>query len=192
MAGLEHELRSKLFRAFCPDSLVLGEFELGSIKGKQADEIRKHLMECPHCRREIEQLRGYLSGLSQDIEYSLGEQVKIWIARRLPAPGGPALAPAFGVRGEQENVLRYQAGSVELTLEIQEDPQKAGLKVLLGLVTGMETDGLRAFAWQAGKLAAQAPVDELGNLIVSGLSAGVYDLILSGGPVEIHVQEVTI
>jgi hypothetical protein len=136
-----------------------------------------------------------LTELAPELEISLAGRVKIWIARLVPDGGwgnGSAPMPAFAVRGGENGPLIYQAGDAQLTIEVQDDLEKPGHRSILGLVFGADLTDMQAYLWQESKGVAAVDVDELGNFIISGLAPGVYELILSGPAVEIHVQELTI
>jgi hypothetical protein len=143
---------------------------------------------------ELERLRTFLSGVVSDVDYSFSERVMIWIARllRTPDEGGPGLAPAFGLRGDADKLLFYQAGDAHLTLEIQDDPESPGRKSVLGLVLGIDPSKLEARLWQNEQPFATTPVDELGNFVFSSLEPGHFELIISGPRIEIHVQDLAV
>ncbi len=189
MAELESNLKTTLYRITCPDSLELGEYNLGMMDPKRTAVIQRHLGECPRCTQELSLLKSYLESLAPDLETSLVERVKIWIAQLIPQPAG-GLSPALGLRGERGVILHYQAGEAQLTLEAQDGP--FGRKTLFGLLLGLDTAGFQAHLWQAGEKLAQTEVDDLGNFILEGIQPGKYELILSGPQAEIHVQDVVV
>jgi hypothetical protein len=190
----EDRLAAALFRITCPDAIELGEYHLGMMAGRQAEEIAHHLQTCPHCKRELAQLAHYLDQVSPDLDYTLAERIKIWIAERIPdtTSSEAALSPAFAVRGGENGPLMFEAGDAQLTIEIQDDPEKPGQKSILGLVLGSDEPALQAHLWQEGLLVKTVNVDELGNFTIMGLAPGLYDLILSGASFEIHVQALQI
>lgn len=194
MAVMDKKMTSMLYRALCPSPTELGEYELKMLSGKQARIVEAHLLICPHCRQELNTLRTYLKDLSPDLEFSFVERVKVWVATLLPGrgEGGGALDLAFGLRGDPGNVSSYQAGDALLTLEVQPDPAQPERKALLGLVTGVDTSGMSAALWREGERIAESNLDELGNLMFQELESGVYDLILHGPEVEIHVHDVSV
>lgn len=194
MTGTEAKIKSMLFRKFCPDSTELGEYHLGMLSKDRAALITQHLGECSHCTRELGQLQDFLGALETDIEAGLADRIKIWIAELLTdkTAGSPGFTPAFGLRGEPERSLSYQAGDAQLTLEIQEDTDMPGRSSILGLVTGIDLNGLEVFLLHAGQRLVSAIVDDLGNFILPGLSSGQYDLILSGPGLEIHIPALAI
>ena len=60
LAGLQSRLISRLYRATCPDSEILGEFHLGLLPDQQARAIEAHLRDCSPCVHELVQLRDFL------------------------------------------------------------------------------------------------------------------------------------
>lgn len=187
MDFIERNLSAYLYRITCPSSEVLGEYHLNMLPNEKTEAIRQHLTTCPHCTRELTQLEAYLSELAPELDFTVQERVKIWIARLLPAPG-PALKPAFALRGETKGPLMFEAGNYQLTLEIQDDPANPGLRTILGLVLGGAERLERVALWQDGRSIQETTIDDLGNFVFSGVEPGSYDLILSQRAAEIHVQ----
>jgi hypothetical protein len=77
-------------------------------------------------------------------------------------------------------------------IEIQDDVEQMGLKTLLGLVTGLESNGFTIQMSQQDQVIATTLVDEIGNFAIHHLSPGHYKLILSSPSVEIHVQSLPV
>jgi hypothetical protein len=96
------------------------------------------------------------------------------------------------VRGAEEGPAIFQAGEVQIALEVQDDADRPGLQVLLGLVTGAEAAGWTVSLWRDEQLVAETEVDDLGNLFFGGLEQGSYELIVSGPEAEIHIQNLDI
>jgi len=203
LTRLQDRLTAQLYRVTCPSPLELGEYHLGMLPRDQAVTVARHLAECPRCAREVAQLKDYLTELAPTLEPSLLEQVKgrvkVLVAHLVN--GGleaglltqPALAPAYaGIRGEEGEPFLYQADDVQIATEVQDDAERPGRKVLLGLVIGMDTSGVKAHLWQADQRLAVVPVDELGNFVIPSLAPGSYELILSGPEVEIHIQDLEV
>ena len=191
LARFQHRLTAQLYRLTCPSSMKLGEYDLDLLPRDQAAVVARHLAECPHCTREVAQLRDYLTDMAPTLELGplerVREQVKVLVARLVSGgPGGrplkrPALAPAYaGVRGEEEGPYVYQAGDVQIAIGVQ------------GLVIGTEAGVVKAHLWQADQRVAAVPADELGNFVIPNLASGTYELILSGPEVEIHVPELQV
>jgi hypothetical protein len=200
LAGLEDRLTTQLYRIDCPSPSDLGEFHLGMLPAAQAEAVRRHLGECPHCWREIAQLESYLTDLAPTLEPGplehVVERVRVWVARlvgRGPL-GQPALSPAFAsVRGGEQEPLIYEAGEVQVIIEIQEDVDQPDYRTILGLVIGLTpSQELKAHLWTAEQRLATVPVDELGNFILPNVRCGRYELMLSGPEIDIHIQDLEI
>ena len=206
LARLQDHLTARLYRIACPSPTELGEHHLDVLPRDRTAAMAQHLAECPHCAREVAQLKGYLAELAPSLELGplerVKERVRVLVARLVNGGLGggllnqPALAPAYaGVRGEhgeKEGPYLYQADGVQVAIEVQDDAGRPGRKVILGLVVGAEPGGLKVHLWQADQRVAVVPVDELGNFVIPDLALGSYELILSGPEVEIHIQELRI
>jgi hypothetical protein len=177
----------------------LGEYHLGVLLRDQMTSVAQHLVECPHCSREIAQLRDYMAQPIPTPELNPLESIKVRVARlvsggqRIGLEGASDLAPGFaGLRGEEQGLYLYQANDVQIAVEIQDDARQRGHKALLGLVTGMDTHELSAHLWQIKRRVATTLVDDLGNFVIPNLAPGNYMLILRGPEEEVHVREMEI
>jgi hypothetical protein len=201
LAQLEGRLTTQLYRVTCPSPHELGEYHLDVLPDAQMDAIRQHLDECPHCRREVAQLEGYLAELAPTREpgplQQVVERVRVVVARLAGGGSGggwPGQLALAGVRGDESDVpLVYQAGETQVIVEIETDAERPDRKTVLGLVIGPEPESLlQAHLWHASQRVATAPVDELGNFVLPGLLPGAYELILAGPDLEIHIQHVQV
>jgi hypothetical protein len=201
-------MTDQLYRITCLSSHELGEYYLGLLPPDKEAAAAHHLAECPHCASEIVQLQEYLEALEPDLEFSLRERVKVWVARLVdatqldfPEPGffGPSPSPAYaGTRGQEDELHIYQANDVQIAIEVQDDAEQPEHKTLIGLITGSKAPcRFKAHLWRASQCVATVMVDELGNLAIPGLEPDTYELILSGpgqagAEVEIHIQNLQV
>lgn len=199
LAGLQDCLTVALYRLACPSSLELGEYHLNVLSRDRVAVVAQHLAECPHCTREVALLKDYLDGLIAELELKPLRQFKVLVAQLvrvgqgIARSGTPALVPAYrGEHGEEKGPRLYQADDIQVSIEIQDDAERQDRKVLLGLVTEMDTHELKAHLWQADQLVTTAFVDDLGNFVIADLTPGNYELILSNSGVEIHIQSLEI
>ncbi|MDY7078766.1 MAG: zf-HC2 domain-containing protein [Chloroflexota bacterium] len=203
LACLQNCLTTQLYRITCPSPVELGEYHLGMLPQDRMAAVDQHLSECPHCTREGAQLKDFLADLKPDLEPGPLEQIKrqirVLVARLVNGElkddllVQPTLSPAYaGVRGEREEPYLYQADDVQIAVEVQDDAERPGRKVILGLVLRAESDGLEVHLWRAEQRVAVVSVDELGNFVIPDLAPGSYELILSGLEVEIHIQELQV
>ncbi len=192
-------LLSALYRSDCPPSLEIGEFRSGLLAASDRARVAAHLTTCPHCTRELRDLDRFLAQTDAptlpERVAALQGQVKVLIARlangfSLTQPG---LAPAFaGLRGDYSEALTYQAAEYRVICEVDQDEQQMQRRVLTGLVTGPQAALTSAHLWRDGQVSAQASIDSFGNFEFPHLEPGDYELILSGGDTEIHVQSLPI
>lgn len=203
LAQWQGELTARLYRFACPTPLELGEYHLGTLARDRSQAIAGHLAGCPHCTRELVDLEDYLHQVAPSLEPArlelIKEQIRVIVARLVSgagAPGpltGPSLAPAFaGLRGAEEGPYLYEAGEIQIAVEVQDDTTRPGGKAILGLVMGAEPIGGLALLWQAEQQVAEAPVDELGNFVIPDLDPGSYQLILSSPQVEVHIHDLQV
>ena len=126
LARMENHLKAQLFRVDCPEAMELGEYQLGLLNRKRSKGIEQHIKECPHCARELDQLRAFLQeGMPQAKETWLNG-VKVLIARLLgetqesSMQGGLALSPVYvSLRGESRRPMTLEADGVLIMLEFQ-------------------------------------------------------------------------
>lgn len=199
LAEQERQLAAGLYRADCPPPLRLGDYCLRRLPAEERRAVDRHLASCPHCVEEVEAIGRYLDALSAELETGLVERARLLIARLVSgrgdagrggaeastAFGAPALA---GVRGGEQEPLLYEAGAIQISLDVQEDGKRPGRRTILGLVLDDEAGGWQAGLWHEGERVAEADVDELGNFVLSGLEPGGYDLVIGRPNVEILVQ----
>lgn len=189
LAKMQNRLKAKLYRHDCPDPLQLGEYHLGLLSRRRAREINSHLAKCLHCSAELAGMKTFLAEEPAGAQPGLGERARVLVARLLsgPAEGLAGQAPAFGLRGESQGILLYEAGEVQVALEIQPDASRPDEMTLLGLITGMEAGQAQVRLVRGGEEAGLAQVDELNNFIFEGLARGEYELIITSPTLELHI-----
>ncbi len=193
MSRFEKHLQTALYRAFCPDSIILGEYYLGILDEEQASQIRKHLRDCQRCQQELNQLESFLREHSRDIELSPLEHVRQLIARLVDTGSSSTLAPAFqGVRGSEAKILSYQAEGYQITLDIQDDLEHAGHKAIYGLLLGPDPQQFEARLIDEGASLALVKVDLYGNFWFDSIPPGSYTLLLTGPLDEIRIDELNL
>ena len=145
IAQSEKLLSGLLFRINCLSSDELQDYHFNFLPASQMAAFTRHLQSCPHCTRELTTLARFLA--------SEPEQIVGWMPNNAPAnqpsmPGASAhnllqriqtvlanvlqggqgshggMTPAFGaMRGSDNNQPLYQAGDLQIGIDIQPDPQ---------------------------------------------------------------------
>ncbi len=198
LARFQSQLKALFYRMECPPSLELGEYALRMLPSSRALQIRAHVDRCPHCAQELAQMERFLAApLIQDWLREGVEKVKVFIARLVgglsPAGNPGEVSLAFGsLRGDEEEPLIYQVNDTQIVLEIQDDPDHPGKKILLGLITGSEQPMFTVRLQDREHTPATAHVDEIGNFAFSQLHPGAYKLVIAGEGMEIHIPQLRI
>jgi anti-sigma factor RsiW len=194
MANMEEGLRRTLYRAFCPDSMELDDYLLGELSRQRTAFIRTHLKECPHCRRELEQMQAFLKETRPNLELNLVERARVLIARLVKPSDVSGLSPALqGVRGGEGKVLTYESEGMKVILDIQTDPERADLRIIIGVLVGAEEAGdFQAQLLQEDEQIGAAAVDKFGNFEFPSLTPGEYQLVLNGPGVEIRIEDLAV
>jgi hypothetical protein len=195
--GIEYQLTGTLYRAFCPESIEIGEYHLGMYAGERADQIQRHLKECPFCTRELDQLQAYLEIVARYLQITPVNQARNWIALRISmdqfqkeAKLNQALQIAQP--GAYEYPLIYQAGEAYIMIQQENDPGSPDRMLLRNHVVGIDPDEMSAYLWSMGNQAAATEVEENGLFIFLGLEPGTYELILTKPQLDIYVQELVV
>jgi hypothetical protein len=189
MSSIDKLLQSALYRAFCPDSITLGEYYLGILAEEQASQVRKHLRECPRCQQELNQLKSFARQHSRDIELSPLEHVRQLVARLVDTGSFSALTPAFqGVRGSEAKILSYEADGYQIALDIQDDLEHPGRMAIYGLLLGLDPQQFEVKLIEEGATIAKVKIDPYGNFWLESIPPGNYTLLLTGPVEEIRIE----
>jgi hypothetical protein len=172
-------LRTGLFRATCPDSLVLGEYAADLLPPEARRDTAAHLVECPHCLVEMRSFVSFLSeGDTDAATPGILDTVRRIFAQLLPRPHGLAL----GLRGGESEAQTYSAESLlQLTVNVQRSAPGATTSVVTGLVQpgALDCEGVPVALFSGDELLRTEAVDDLGNFVFENVPAGVYRIELN-------------
>lgn len=188
-------------------SIELAAYHLGVLPQEHLGEAEAYLNQNPSHLAEFALLDNYLSDLADELPpvpeasatwwEQVGEGMRVLMANLVsPAQG----QPAFALLGDNNGPKMYEvkaalpAEEVEVMIQVEEDDEVPNRKMLLGLIMGLEPEGLTAHLWQATPLAevSTIEVDEFGNFIMPALESGQYELILTNNKIEIHLPNIEI
>jgi hypothetical protein len=201
LARLQDRLTARLFRLTCPSPTELGEYHLGLLASARVAAVAHHLRECPHCARELVQLKGYLSDPASVVEPGLIEQVKVLVARLVGggqedrSSGELAFAPAFvAVRGANHGPITLEADGILIVLDVQ--PAAEGRVNILGQVAADDQDrwtGAVVELRQAGALQLTTTVDDLGAFHCAGIPPAPTEIkITSSNGITVQIPTIDI
>ncbi len=189
LARLQNRLTARLYRLTCPSSIELGEYHLGLLPTDQKVAVAQHVRECPHCKREVAQLRDYLRELAPAFEASSMERVraaavKVLVAHLVNGGQGEenfALSPAFArLRGDARGPITLEADGILIVLDVQ--PAAEGRVAILGQIASDDQDrwtGAVVELRQAGALQMTATVDDLGAFRCEEIFPGPTELLIT-------------
>jgi len=187
----EHKLlTSRLYRASCPASEELGEFHLRMLPSDRMLIVSQHVRECPHCTREINQLKEFLSDLSPGTESNLLQQAKTIIARLISGQekSNTVGEPSFALRGTGEGPITFDAEGTVIVLDIQ--PANEGKVDILGQVAADDQDfwtGSTVTLKQTDGGQSTDSLDDLGAFRFEQVNPGSIQVKISS-PHDVDIQ----
>ncbi len=192
----QKRLTRQIYRVTCPPSIELGQFHQRMLPASQKLIIAQHVSQCPHCTRELAELEKFLSRLepSTGLQAPLRTIIARLIGREGPGQDAndPHLAPLFaGLRGGEEPFI-FHAENIRIVIDVQKDAEQPELKVIIGLVTGLESGEFIVQASQAGQIIATSRINQIGNFLIPHLKSGIYELTLLGSSLEIRILSFTV
>jgi hypothetical protein len=194
LANIEENLRRKLYRAFCPESMELDDYLTGELPKERSTMIRAHLKECPHCRRELDQMQAFLRETRPNLELNLIERVRVLVARLATSSDVAGLSPAMqGVRGREGQVISYETEGIKVILDVQAEPERADFRAIYGVLVGAEeAQEFQAQLQQNNEPLSSIGVDSFGNFEFLSIAPGKYQLVLVGPGIEIQIEDLVI
>lgn len=181
---LGKQLAGRFYRVTCPAPLDLGEYLLGMMSDARAQEIAKHIVECPHCAVEFKELRdASRQEFPSREEKPIGDTLKgLWhnladvLTGRLVT--GPTLG-MVGVRGSGRRPLIIEVEDFHIVLDVQMAAE--GRVTIGGQIASQDLDmwtGAHVELWQAGDN-RRATIDDLGTFQFEGaLVPGPAELLI--------------
>jgi hypothetical protein len=158
--------------------------------------VSQHLRECPHCTRELDQLKEFLSEPAPGSEWNLFQQPKVLIARLVSwrnGSGAPG-APAFALRGAGDGPLTFEVDGFVIVLDIQ--PASDGRVSILGQVAADNQEkwtGATVKLQQADGLQTTVYLDDLGAFRCEEAFSGPIQItITSQHGLEVQIPNIGI
>jgi hypothetical protein len=122
LAREQELLTSRLFRISCPSATELGEYHLHMLLPDQMLVVSQHLRDCPHCMREIDELKEFLSDLAPSMEGNLVQRAKMLVARLISGNvvSSPFGETTFALRGEKQDMpLTFEVSGILVVIDTQ-------------------------------------------------------------------------
>jgi hypothetical protein len=148
---LAARLRANFYRRDCPDTMILGEYQLGLLGEAEQSRLRAHLTLCPHCQTEFDRFVEFLAqeaspspvveevswNQEQDFKWRLGKAGQViihFISETLPQKFSNLLQPlqpayATAMRGAEQSArvlghLSLVGAGQDLEVTITAEPKR--------------------------------------------------------------------
>lgn len=177
LAKVDRVLSTALYRASCPATEALLQYQAGLLETRERRQIARHIQECSFCAGELRRL----SALDAP-QYSLWEEMRrtahaVIEAVHVPPPAHLAVA----VRGGRFSPRLYRAGEMDVVLGSEglypsHDLWRLRGRITHGGLAAAELTGAVVRLVQADRAIASQVVDELGYFSFDHLTAGQYDI----------------
>lgn len=184
LASEQKRYSRAMFRAECPDSLILGEYHLNLLTNRERTPVELHVNECPVCTNELAEMSAFVGAAPKVKLKEMLERGRQIVAELVEGSlGDPELAP----RGFGGGTRLYMAEDLQLSISVQPDAKDDRRKSITGLAVGGETHGMVAHLVHDGESVQIADVDDLGNFHFEGIDAGLFDVLISGEDVVVKI-----
>ena len=176
-AAEEAPVRARLYRAECPSTEQLGEWQIGLLEPEEASTVAAHLALCPLCQSDIAMIAEVLEQ-QLTVEEPLFAGLRRLVARLAPT-GQPGVGGRLVFRGERGDTRAYVVGDLQLNITVE--PVHRGRYMLVGLLTRTNASlgsfaGTKVQLLEHDHLVAETTVDELDNFTFDDLPPGEYGL----------------
>lgn len=194
-------MTTQLFRATCPPALELSEYQQRLLSPAEQTRITGHVQGCQYCQEELAQLQIFLQQpdpyLQPDPLATLRQHAAALVGRLVNAvqgAGQPGFSPALaGLRGDAGGPLVYEAGDMQISIEIQGDAEHPGYLALFGLLINLNNGhNTLAELWNEEGLVVDTPVDAIGNFAFHQLTPGLYELFIASEMIDIHIPDLKV
>jgi hypothetical protein len=137
--------------------------------------VSQHLRECPHCSREVDQLKEFLSDLAPGVKGNLLQQAKVLIAHMVSGKGaaGPSGEPSYTLRGNGEGPIIFETDGIVVVLDIQ--PANGGKMNILGQLAADDQE-----RWTGATVKLQQTDGIQSTVLLDDLGAFRFEEALSG------------
>jgi len=206
-------LRSKLYRSLCPSAVDLNFYCLGGLPEKERISIASHILDCPLCAEEVEEIRREQANfdLYPAAAFSLPAAVRRIFATLVVQQAQPVLRDDLPARGWPR---QYRAGDIDLSLHLSRTGE--GETMLLGIITSTNAaETVDAFEGEAvalysvpGPLLRESDgeqrdredatallstqVDDVGNIFLEPIPSGGYVMIVHLPDQEVVIEGLNI
>ncbi|MBN1579577.1 MAG: hypothetical protein JXA89_02655 [Anaerolineae bacterium] len=190
LAQSDFALAAALYRADCPDTETLLQYQVGILPVHERRQIVQHIQKCPFCAKEVQRL----SALDEP-RHSIWEEMRR--AARIVVEAVQADLPSYlavaAHRGEIDQRL-YRTDRYDIVAGSERSGEIWCLRgrITCGGLTATELDGCAVRLVQQDKIIAKQTVDALGYFFFQNLDAGQYNLWVETPEDDIVVHTISV
>lgn len=186
----EFLLRQTLFRADCPSTLLLGEWQLGMVPTEQAHPLQSHITHCPHCAAELAQIQSAMNApvsLTPTREPILRRLV-MKLESLLDEVAGTTAASPVALRGETWSGL-YTSGDYMISLTKRRAKNGYSLQGSVIMPDPAARGQAQLTLKQNETVIVKSPLSAAATFAFDQVPPGRYELIVTTASSELVVPE---
>jgi len=173
---MQGRLVALFYRASCPSPETLGDFYLNVLPPGQKLVLAKHLRQCPHCARELQEYsippqESALPGLMERLKGTITGVIEALLIPPRPQP--------VRVRGRTAHQRFYRADDLNILIGFQPSAGRRG--TLSGVIIPPKQRltslaGIQIGLFRQDEVMGIEPLNELGHFVFESIPPGEYDL----------------
>jgi hypothetical protein len=179
----EQPLRRALFRAACPPSLSLGEWNAGMLAASVAQEIAGHVASCVHCTADVARIEAAMNAPVTLAKEPVLRRIVLKLESLFDAAtGAPA---AVALRGDSWSGL-FANGDYMISLTKRR--ASGGYSLQGSLITPEPSvKGEARLVVKEGAVLAGTPLSAAATFVFDGVPSGQYELVVRTAASELIV-----
>lgn len=186
----EMVLRQNLFRADCPSTLLLGEWQLGMVPTQQAQPLQSHITHCPHCAAELAQIQSAMNApvSSTPTREPLLRRLIMKLESLLDDVAGTTAATPVALRGETWSGL-YSSGDYMISLTKRRAKNGYSLQGSVIMPDPAAKGQAQLTLKQNETVIVKSPLSAAATFAFEQVPPGRYELIVTTASSELVVPE---
>lgn len=186
----EKILRQALFRADCPSTLTLGEWQFGMVASEQAYLIQSHVAGCPHCGAEVADIQSAMNApvAATPEKVPVLRRLIMKLESLLDEVAGTTAASPVALRGETWSGL-YTSGDYMISLTKRRAKSGYLLQGSVIMPEPMAKGQAQLTLKQNEAVIVKSPLSAAATFSFDQIQPGRYELIVTTPSSELVVPE---
>jgi len=186
----EQRLRQTLFRADCPSTLALGEWQFGMVVPEQTVILQSHIAACPHCTAELVQIQSAMNAPVTDSpkREPVLRRLIMKLESLLDDIAGTTAASPVALRGETWSGL-YTSGDYMISLTKRRVSSGYLLQGSVIMPEPMAKGQAQLTLKQNETVIVKSPLSAAATFTFNKIQPGRYELIVTTSSSELVVPE---